>query len=116
MTAAQRKVTIGFSIAIGLTMAWGFCTYAYYWYQDLSLPAGSLDGAAFMEGRPALVVATIVSLALRICSGICYVWLGRGLGEREGSPLQRPNHKWWAIEGVGWAIFIAFVLLAVVGG
>lgn len=54
MTTAQRKITIGFSAAIALAMAWGLGTYAYYWYQDLRLPAGTLDGAAFIEGRPVL--------------------------------------------------------------
>ena len=81
MTTGQRKVTIGFSVAIALAMAWGLGTYARYWYQDLSLPAGSLDGAAFIEGRPVLFLATASSVLLGICFRICYFQLGKASGD-----------------------------------
>jgi hypothetical protein len=114
MSSAQRKVTVGFSIAIGLAMTWGLCTYTYYWYEDLHAPAGSIAEAAFLAGLPVLELATMVSVTLRICSAICYVWLGNRSGEREAASTQRANNRWLAIEGAVWAVFITFYLVAVV--
>lgn len=112
MTPAQRNVTLGFSIPIGLAMAWGLCTYEYYWYQDLRAPVGSIAEAAFLYGRTPFLLASIVSVLLGICFRICYTRLGKPFADPEPMSTQRPVNRLWVWARAALAALLVMLLVA----
>jgi len=82
MSAAQRKLTIGFSVGIGLTLLWGIGTYTRDCYLDASAPAGISSEVAFIDGVPTLVFAIFICIVLAICFAVCYVCFRTNPAER----------------------------------
>jgi hypothetical protein len=83
MNAPQRKVTIVFSIGIGLVLMWGLATYLSDLLDDAAFRSahpGSIAEKAFLEGLPTLLVSVIVSILLAGAFVACYAFFRKHPG------------------------------------